>query len=104
MTSKEKVKGGNSIHLCIEGEMTIYRASELKDVISPALSSNQNIEIDLSHVTELDSAGLQLMLSSKLESTVRGTKLSFSGHSPAVREVLDLCDLGGFFGDPVVMN
>jgi hypothetical protein len=35
---------------------------------------------------------------------VRHTSVSFVGHSPAVREVLDVCDLGGFFGDPVVMN
>lgn len=104
MTSNENANSENNIHLFIEGEMTIYRASELKDMIGPALASNQNIEIDLSLVTELDSAGLQLMLSSKIESAVRGTKLSFLGHSPAVREVLDLCDLGGFFGDPVVMN
>jgi anti-anti-sigma factor len=92
------------IHLSIEGEMTISQAAELKKMIVPALTSNQDIEIDLSRVTELDSAGLQVMVSSKLEAIVRGTQLSFVGHSPAVREVLDLCDVGGFFGDPMVIG
>jgi anti-sigma B factor antagonist len=104
MAAKEKMKSGNKLHISIEGEMTIYRAAELKDMISSALASNEDIEIDLSRVSEMDSAGLQLMLASKLESMVRRTELSFIGHSQAVREVLDICDLGGFFGDPIVMH
>lgn len=103
MGSQARMKKKEIIYLSIDGEMTINRAAELKDLIVPALTSDQDIEIDLSRVTELDSAGLQVMVSSKLESIVRGTTLSFVGHSPAVREVLDLCDVGGFFGDPMVI-
>lgn len=92
------------LQLDIAGEMTIQRAAELKEQLLMALRSNRPIEIDLSRVSEMDTAGLQLMLSSKLESIVRGTRLSFVGHSAAVQEVLNLCDLGGFFGDPMVLH
>jgi|WetSurMetagenome_2_1015567.scaffolds.fasta_scaffold00358_10 anti-sigma B factor antagonist len=103
MTAREERIGEKKTHLNIEGELTIYRASAIKEMICISLASNQDVEIDLSRVSEMDSAGLQLMLASKLESIARGTKLSFIGHSPAVREVMDICDLGGFFGDPIVM-
>ncbi len=104
MASQTKIPNSERIHLSIEGEMTIFRALELKEMIGPALASNRDVEIDLSRVTELDSSGLQLMLSAKLESVVRGTHLSFVGHGPAVSEVLDLCEVGGFFGDPIVIH
>ena len=104
MTEKEKSKSSETMHLSIDGEMTIYRAAELKELISPALASGHDIEIELSHVTEMDSAGLNIMLAAKLESIALGTHLSVVGHSQAVQEVLDMCDLGSFFGDPIVLH
>ncbi len=104
MASSEYKASDDKVKFAIDGEMTIYRAEELKEHIRMALSTNRDVEIDLSRVTEIDSAGLQLMLSSKLESIVRSTQLSFVGHSQAVNEVLDMCNLGSFFGDPVVIN
>lgn len=89
--------------LTIEGEMTIYRAMELREQLLPVLASAREIEIDLSHVTEIDAAGLQLMLGAKLESILRDVPLRFTGHSAAVRDMFDLCDIGGFFGDPMII-
>lgn len=102
MASKER--SSKKVCLSIEGEMTIYRAAELSRIIAPALATNGDVEVDLSRVTEMDSCGLQVMISAKMESIIRHTQLSFVGHSPAVREVLDVCDAGSFFGDPVVIH
>jgi anti-anti-sigma factor len=104
MKAKKESKKGDPIHLQIEGEMTIYRAQELKELISPALVSGQDVEISLAQVTEMDSTGLNLMLAAKHESILRGSQLSVVGHSQAVQEVFDMCDLGSFFGDPVVLS
>lgn len=93
-----------SIHIEIEGEMTISRAAELREQILPALQQGGEVEIDLSGVTEIDASGVQLMLAAKIESMARDVKLVFACHSQAVQEVLDLCDLGSFFGDPVVIS
>lgn len=90
--------------LAIEGEMTIFRAQELKELILPGIEGNEEIEIDLSQVTEIDGAGLLLMISIKLEVQQRGKRLRFVGHSGAVTEAVDICDLPTFFGDPIVIS
>ena len=100
MVSKTKKE---VVHFPIEGDMTIFVVQELRDAIMPIISSNDEIEIDLSRVTEVDAAGMQLMVSAKLEAVLRGKSLLFFGHSKPVLEMIDLCDLGSFFGDQIII-
>jgi anti-sigma B factor antagonist len=102
MPKLDKSKDGKA-DFAIEGELTIYRAGELKQAIFSQINASDVIEVDLSQVTEIDSAGLQILLSAKLEAMIRDKQLHFTGHSKPVLEVFDLCDLGGFFGDQVVI-
>ena len=77
--------------LRVEGEMTIYRAVELKDLIftpGPAVPV-----LDLSGVTELDTAGVQLLLLAQRDARARGGELRLQAPSAPVREVLDLLGL-----------
>jgi anti-anti-sigma factor len=90
--------------ISIEGEMTIFRAQELRDAILPIITTCDEMEIDLSRVTEVDASGTQLMVSVKLESILLGKTLRYVGHSKSVMEMIDLCDLGSFFGDQVVIG
>lgn len=90
--------------IVVEGEMTISRAMELKEVLLPACTDGADLEIDLSGVTEIDASGIQLMMALKLESIVRNKQLAFTGHSAAVQEALELSDLAGFFGDPMLIT
>lgn len=87
-----------------DGEMTIYHAAQMKQSILDLLNSSAPAEVNLSRVTELDGAGLQLLILAKREAAARGHPLEFSGHSPVVLEVLDLTNLAGLFGDPVVLS
>ena len=89
------------LQLAIEGEMTIFRAGELKESILPAISLVSEIEIDLSRVTEIDGAGLQLMMSAKLEAWKNNKALRFIGHTAVVTDAIDRCGLSTFFGDPI---
>lgn len=86
-----------------EGELTIYTAADNKSRFLDALSAQDALELDLSQVTELDSAGLQLLLMAKKEAERRNIELSFGQPSQAVIEVLDLCNLSSVFGNPVVI-
>ncbi|MBS4096623.1 MAG: STAS domain-containing protein [Sulfuricella sp.] len=86
-----------------EGEMTIFTAADLKEQLIATLSASPELEIDLSQVSEMDSAGLQLLIAAKNECLARNGRLRLTGHSPAVREVLDICNMTAFFGDPVVI-
>ena len=87
--------------LAIEGELTIFRAAELKPVLldNPALT-----EIDLSGVTEFDSAGVQLLMLAKKTAMAEGRQLRLLAHSPPVIEVFELLNVAGHFCDPLVME
>lgn len=91
--------------LCLypEGEMTIYHAADLKPALLDALMQSDEIELDLSSVSELDTSGVQLLMLMKREAVGAGKALKLSGHSPAVLEVFELLGLGGWFGDPQVL-
>ena len=82
--------------LRIEGEFTIFRAMELKPVL---FAEPPVTDIDLSAVTELDSAGLQLLMLAKREAGRMNKQLSIVKHSQVVRQTIDFCNLAAFFGD-----
>ena len=76
--------------LAIEGELTIYRAAELKDPMLAAVRQHEAPAFDLSGVTEFDSAGLQLLLVARQEAAGLGRTLRVQAASAAVREVCAL--------------
>lgn len=92
--------------LGIAGEFTIFTAAELKERLLDNIdhSTTQEVEIDLSEVGEIDSAGLQLMILAKRHAAGQGKTLRFCRHSDPVLDLLDLCDLAGYFGDPVLIR
>ena len=88
----------------IKGELTIFTAAELRQQMLDVLEASAELEVDLSAVSEMDSAGMQLMVSAKKEAAARNKQLHFSGHSAAVVDLLELCDLTGYFGDPLLIR
>mgnify|MGYP006272063235 FL=1 len=78
--------------LRIEGEMTIYRAAELKEQMfggaAPATV------YDLSAVTELDTAGVQLLLLAERAPRAGGGELRLAAVSAPAAEVLGCLGLG----------
>ena len=97
-------RGGEASTLRIEGEMTIYRALELKQLLLARLAESSALEVDLAAVTELDSAGVQLLLLAKREARARQRELRLVAHSPQVLEVFELLNLTTHFGDPLLMS
>lgn len=89
--------------LRIEGELTIYRAAELKPVVLDALARAPRTEIDLSGVTEIDTAGVQILMLAKRAAVADGRELRLVSHSAAVVDALQLLDLAAYFGDPLVV-
>ena len=60
-------------------------------------------EIDLSGVTEFDTAGVQLLMLAKQDALAKKSELRLVGHSPAVLEVFELLNVAAYFNDPLVM-
>jgi len=103
MAIKSKIKDGIT-HLTIEDEMTIYTALEQKNYLSQYLKPDQDIQINLTGVSEIDSAGLQILLFLKQEAINTDFKLSLTEHSQAVVDVFELLNLSAHFGDPIVIS
>lgn len=100
MTSAEQQK---TVPLRIEGEMSIYKADELKTTLLSALGKDTTLEIDLSGVTELDTAGLQLLMLAKKTAQAAGGDLRLTRHSSVVADVFELLNVGAYFDDLLVM-
>jgi anti-anti-sigma factor len=92
------------LRIAIEGEMTIYRAADLKVEVLEALRKTRVLEIDLSGIVELDTAGLQVLMLAKQTAAADQRELRLVQHSPAVMEIFEMLDLVAFFGDAVLVH
>lgn len=97
-------KTNTGILLTFEGEMTIYHALEIKSQLCGYMKEYSEIELDLAQVTEMDSAGTQLLMLMKCELTKNGKILQVTSHSRAVMTVFELYNLAAYFGDPLLMS
>lgn len=102
MNLHQEIRDGRC-RLDIDGGMTIYEAADFKPALLKWLDACDELEVSLAGVTEMDSAGLQLICLLKRESLDKGKKLSFVEHSCVVLDVLDLFNMASFFGDPLLI-
>ena len=89
--------------LSLAEDLTIYHALEQKNLLLDALSSADELELDLLKVDEIDAAGLQLLILLKKEALRSGKRVAIVAHSQAVRAVIDFCNLAAELGDPLVI-
>ena len=89
--------------IIIDDELTIYTAAEMKENLLKALYTCRQMEVSLAGVSEIDSAGVQIILLLHREAKRLEKELFFINHSPAVVEVLELLNLVSYLGDPVVI-
>lgn len=91
----------------ISGEFTIFSALAQKEQLLAALRAmpaGGELDVDLADVSEIDTAGLQLMLLVKREAAQAGASVRFVRHSDAVLDLIDLCGLASQFGDPLLIR
>lgn len=86
--------------LSLAGELSIYVATEVRDLLVDRLAASDALEVDLSGVSELDCAGVQLLLMLRQEAARAHKPLQWRGHSHAVRQVLARLNLGSALGAP----
>jgi anti-sigma B factor antagonist len=79
--------------LVIDGELTIHTAGDRKVELLALLERGDTLTVDLSAVTELDTAGLQLLLLTRREATQLGKTLEITAASNAVTEALAIVHL-----------
>jgi anti-anti-sigma factor len=79
--------------LVVEGELTIHTAGERKAALVALLEAGHDLDIVLSGVTELDTAGLQLLLMAHREAMAAGRRVRLVDPSRAVLDVLAIAHL-----------
>lgn len=92
---------GKTTRVVLSGECTIYTVADIKAALVQAMAATDKVEVDLSGVTEVDTAGVQLMLIAKRNSD---KKVVFSNHPPSVLRLVDLANLGETLGDLLVVD
>ena len=102
-TNKE-ASGAGQEPLVVESDLTIYQAPEAKRWLLDALAAvavGGALELDLSQVAEIDTAGFQLLILLKRESARQGKSVRLAGHSASVLDLMNFYDVAAYFGDPV---
>jgi len=78
----------------IAGELTIYTAAEMHAAITAVLKRSRRIEaVDLSAVTGIDTAGLQILLLIRRTLGALERQMRVLNPSPAVSELFELLQL-----------
>jgi anti-anti-sigma factor len=101
--SERRVTMNTTTDLCTfrpEGELTIYTAAGNKEQLLSLLTQCRKLDMDLSRVSEMDTAGLQLLLMAKRESRKRGLPLTVTASSSIVRNVMDTVNAAAYFDEP----
>ena len=79
----------------VDGELTVYTCRELKPQLLEQLTAHpEAATLDLSRVSAIDTAGLQLLMVARQQARDGGRELRIRNPSQVVSEVLDLCRLG----------
>lgn len=89
--------------LALTADLTIYNALTQKQTLLDALAATHKLDLDLSQVSEMDTAGLQLLILLKKEAQRAGKRVSIVAHSQAVSTLIDFCNMAADFGDPLVI-
>ncbi|WP_263262752.1 STAS domain-containing protein [Pseudomonas entomophila] len=93
---------GSVLQVTVQTDLTIYTALELHGALMPWLEQPCEWQLDLAEVSEVDGAGLQLLLALRQQVLSAGHPLRLAGCSPAVNEALALCGLAAAFDDRTV--
>jgi len=79
--------------LAVEGPLCVYTAARHKADWLDAIRDGAGLELDLSQVDEIDSAGVQLLLLLRREALAQGKPFCVGACSAVVADVLSFCNL-----------
>ena len=77
----------------ISGGCTIFDAADLRQQLLPLVTASTPVVVDLAEITEIDTAGLQVLLALQKQCALA----LFSRPSPAMQTALDLLNLNRCF-------
>ncbi|EMJ89512.1 MULTISPECIES: STAS domain-containing protein [Leptospira] len=95
----------SSMKVTIEGELTIYEASEFKEKLNSILKNSPVVlEINLSKIQKIDSSCLQVLLAFKKEVQIKDREVQFVDPSHNVLNLMDLYGIAVFLADKTKLS
>jgi len=99
--SIEMINEDSLCHMAIEGELTIYTAVNYLQAFQEQSQGCHGMKVDLAGVTEIDAAGVQLLVALRQHLIGTESGLQLCNSSESVRETLALTRLTSqFTGNP----
>jgi anti-anti-sigma factor len=89
----EKNKKDGQAFLKITDAVTIYEAGELRDAFISSFEQHNGLILDLSGVTELDTAAIQVLCSARATADSEGKRFKIEGISELVFKAIATCGL-----------
>lgn len=83
-------KTSSKYSMSFNGDFNIYNVSEITGKLRSAVGSDLSIELDLSSVKKIDTAGYQLVLLCRKECDRTGKSFSIKGMSEEARRLFSL--------------
>ncbi len=83
------VKENEKSLLSIDGELTIYTATEYKNYLTDNFTSEQSLEVDLEGVEEIDTCGLQLLAAMSKQLSDNGNEINVIASSDIAKDALE---------------
>jgi ABC-type transporter Mla MlaB component len=74
-----------NMNLTVEKKLTIYEVTEIQKKILTLLESDSHLQMDLSQVTECDTAGIQLLCSILFTSQKENRKITINTFSRTIQ-------------------
>lgn len=98
LIKSKKAKNGTHT-LSLSGELTIFNVAQLKSEFDDFLQSGdcENLKLDLSKVSEIDTACYQLIIQLKKLCDQRSIGFVLGTVSPAVQDVINIYNMDEFF-------
>ncbi len=87
----------DTIEVYVVGEMNIYKAEDNKKTFQSYLTNNKNVILDLSNVTEFDTAGLQILMAFKKSLDAKHKNLYLRAPSELIINILKLLKMDNYF-------
>lgn len=86
----------------IFGDITIYTAHDMKRQLLDHLHAAEKLEVNVTQVGEIDTAGFQVLYLTKREALKIGKSMHLTP-SPALLKIMDTYNLAAYFGDLVTI-
>lgn len=101
LTVKARVDRKTGIRkVALSGELTIYDAAALRDRVMALLEGVKQLQLDAEAISEIDLAGIQVLIALRRKGDVEGIPVELTRSSPALTQALQLLALSSNLGLP----